>query len=187
MTTFVLMASGPSMCKDDADLVRDWRDGETKKALAINNTYMLAPWADYIYACDRRWWDQYYDGVKKTCTGELWCHDKKPTSQYGINRIDNGQFRNAGNSGVYAANLSITMLGAKKLILLGYDMQNTNGLSHWHGDHPPNWPAPTNFGAWCGWMKRLAMAFPNIEIVNASRETALELFPRVDLRLALCE
>lgn len=74
---FVIMASGPSMCAKDAELVKRWRDGESRKAIAINTTYRLAPWADLIYACDHCWWKFYIDEVRQHCSGEFWCYEEE--------------------------------------------------------------------------------------------------------------
>jgi hypothetical protein len=66
------------------------------------------------------------------------------------------------------------------VVLLGYDCQVTNGLKHWHGDHPKGLG---NAGMIHKWHKRfaeLADKYPNKEF-NATRETALTCFERVKL------
>jgi hypothetical protein len=50
--TAVLVASGPSLCPSDVDRVRG-----RARVIAVNDGYRLAPWADVLYACDRRWVD----------------------------------------------------------------------------------------------------------------------------------
>ena len=172
------MASGPSMCQADADLVREWRDGETRKALAINNTWELAPWADVIYACDERWWDKYYGRVKETAA-ELWAYSEPACKKYGLNKAQ--LTRTGGNSGYQSMRLCITEFKADRLILLGYDMQDTG---HWHGDHPQGWPNGGQYKTWAEHIRRLAVEFPQVDIVNCSRETALSL-PRMQLEDAL--
>jgi hypothetical protein len=89
-----------------------------------------------------------------------------------------------GNSGYQAVNLAF-LFGAAKIVLLGFDMK---GGSHWHGDHPGalNRGVPT---------RAFAKAFPaladdlkseGVEVLNATRDTALECFPKIDLEDALC-
>jgi len=175
------MASGPSMCQPDADLVRDWRDGETRFAIAINNTYQLAPWADILYACDLRWWDRYHEDAAKRCAGEFWCYDETAAARYGLRPWKPAQ--TGGNSGYQALRLAVDHFEAERVILLGYDMQG----SHWHGDHKgfPN-PTQNNFRQWIGWLRRYA-AETDAEIINASRETAVDAFPRLDLGVALAD
>lgn len=179
--TWVLMASGPSMCQADADLVEQWRDGDTKKALAINNTWELAPWVDVIYACDERWWDKYYPEASRAGAA-LWGYSAPACKKYGLYKAN--LERTGGNSGYQSLRLVITEFKADRVILLGYDMQ-AKGRSHWHGDHPKGWPTGQNFKQWIGWLGHLGNEFPHVKIVNASRETALNCFPRVNLADAL--
>ena len=174
---FTIMASGLSMCREDANLVNRWR-GDGRKAIAINNTFELAPWADIIYACDARWWDKRIEEVRQVCTGELWAYEE---NKHGIKRAE--LKKTGGNSGYQAARLAITEFGASRLILLGYDMQG----SHWHEDHGEGFhnPNENHFKQWIGWMCLLAREFPEVEIINASRQTAIECLPRLSLEAAL--
>lgn len=87
------------------------------------------------------------------------------------------------NSGYQAINLAYHT-GAKRIILLGYDMQHTGGKSHWHGDHPKslsnaqgihNWRH--RFIALAGDLKRMG-----VQVYNCSTDTALKCFERADVR-----
>jgi len=40
--------------------------------LAINDAYRLAPWADWLYACDDRWWRFHHEAVAAGFQGECW-------------------------------------------------------------------------------------------------------------------
>lgn len=75
--------------------------------------------------------------------------------------------------------------GSKKIILLGYDCQHTGGKSHWHGDHPANLGNAGRTSAWVEEFAKLANDFKHIEIINATRETALKCFKQMDLEVAL--
>jgi len=77
--------------------------------------------------------------------------------------------------------------GAKRVILVGYDMQRTNGMSHWHGDHPKGLGNAGKIAEWPAEFERMAKKNPGIEIVNCSRETALTCFPRRGLEEMLNE
>lgn len=88
--------------------------------------------------------------------------------------------RTGGNSGYQALNLAV-LLGASRIILLGYDMRG----SHWHGDHPKRLanPKESDFAAW---RARFATTLPDlaragVEVLNCSRDTALECFARARL------
>jgi len=74
---------------------------------------------------------------------------------------------------------------AVKRILLGFDCQKTGGKSHWHGDHPKHLGNAGRIEAWHDEFLKLKNDFAHVEIVNATRETALECFKRVDLGDAL--
>lgn len=91
-------------------------------------------------------------------------------------RIHTGQ-----NGGYQAINIA-TLAGARRIVLVGYDMQYTGGKSHWHGDHPVKVPE-----AWYGMYAKnfVAISKLGLDIVNASRETALKCFPRATIEEAL--
>jgi len=179
--TFCVLASGPSLCREDVERVRRWRDPD-HKVIAVNNCYQLAPWADVIYACDERWWDHYYDDVAAKCQGELWTYYEVTAKRHGIRQFI--PERTGGNSGYQAIRLAVDHYGADRVILLGFDMQG----GHWHGQHGGGFPNPdkSNFKQWIGWLDRYAKE-TKAEIINASRETAVHCFLRMTLEDALSD
>jgi hypothetical protein len=70
--------------------------------------------------------------------------------------------------------------GVKKMILLGFDMQRTNGKSHWHGDHPKGLGNGSRYSGWLVAMGKLAKGLSDkgVEVVNCSRQSALQCFRR---------
>lgn len=122
---------------------------------------------------DKDWWDLYGKEVAKDFIGARYSNNQIKDVQY-----LNG-FEHFGNSGASCIHLAI-MGGAKRVVLLGFDCQVTNGMKHWHGDHPAGLG---NAGVMHKWHKRfaeMAERFPNM-IFNATRETALTCFERVKL------
>lgn len=107
----------------------------------------------------------------------------------GVNRLLLGgdEVGWGGNSGFQALNLAVNF-GARRIILIGYDMQIANGV-HWHGRHGSglNNPAESNVRAWRRHFGSIAghLADLGVEVVNASRETALTCFPRARIEDAL--
>ena len=85
------------------------------------------------------------------------------------------------NSGAQAIQLAV-FRGAKHIILLGYDMQNTGDKSHWFGDHPDTL-TNCNYSAYIHNYNKLAsdLERAGIEVVNCSRVTALTQFKRAEL------
>jgi hypothetical protein len=128
--------------------------------------------------------------------GACWTFDKDAAVQYGIRWAEsdtqgkglgrNGIIHTGGNSGYQAINL-VFLLGAKKIILLGFDMQRTNGKSHCHGDHPGTLNRSSNYKLWVKNFLQLArdLSAEGVEVTNATRETALNCFERRTLEEAL--
>lgn len=187
--TVTICASGPSLTEEDVNYVR----GKCR-VIVINSTYKMAPWADLLYACDWGWWNKYqpeFAGMKVSQDVNVLklggvlrvpsCDD--PGISFDPLRINQGT-----NSGFQALNLAV-LLGAKRVILLGYDMQLTDGKTHWHGDHPSglNNPVHGQFPSWCRVYEEAApqLAGAGIEVINATRQTALGAFPRVALESVL--
>lgn len=124
-----------------------------------------------------------------TFRGELWsvsemAHDKFGT--YWIRHSRDPGFcqepdtiNGGGNSGYQAIHLAATF-GAKRIILLGFDMQRTGGKEHWHGKHEGRLPNGTGFPGWIRNMAPLAkdLSRLGVDVVNCSRATALTCFRR---------
>lgn len=156
----------------------------------------FAPWADILYACDGDWWKRYFDDVKKVFSGECWTYDYDASMQYSIRHINgdtsgkglgkNGIIHTSGNGGYQAINL-VYLLGAKRIILMGFDMQRTNQKSHCHGDHPGSLNRFSPYGSWAKNFIQLARDLheEGVEVINATRETALNCFKRQPIEEAL--
>lgn len=150
--------------------------------IVVNTTFRLAPWADALYAMDRKWWDVHIDEVRRKFKGELtsiqWrCHGVKKVT--GLNPP-----RNSGAGAIALA----ARYGARRVLLLGYDCQHTGGERHWHGDHPPGTAgnaAPKTVAKWPQQFRELKSRLRGIEVINATRETALDVFPRAELEQVL--
>lgn len=150
--TAVLLAGGPSLRGFNAQCL-----GTGVRVITINDSWRLCPWADAFYFCDEPWWkDQLRRNIVAT-DGRLhfwdlrrgpWIKGGEPTisdphvrilpfsGQVGLEK-NPGMLRHGSNSGYAAINLAYHF-GAKKIILLGYDMHVVGARSNWHeGDRPP--------------------------------------------------
>lgn len=87
------------------------------------------------------------------------------------------------NSGYQAINLAFHF-GASTIALVGYDMQHTGGVTHWHGDHPAGMRNASTVKNWLSGFDALAadLRDEGLDVVNCTIETALTCFPRADLR-----
>lgn len=86
------------------------------------------------------------------------------------------------NSGHQAINLAVH-LGARHVVLLGFDMgRGPAGALHWHANHGEgmNNPGDDTIDGWRAMMATIPPAADalGVDIVNASRETALRCFRR---------
>ena len=71
------------------------------------------------------------------------------------------------------------------MILLGYDCQHTAGLRHWHQDHPGKLGNADGVAEWPAQFAEIMPRLRGTDVINASRESALTLFPRATLEEAL--
>lgn len=130
--TAFLLGCGPSLCVDDVDRLRG------RRVIAINDAYLLAPWAEYLYFCDQSWWDQNRDQVEEIFYGRRIVTLRNEID--GVSRLrcsgvdgletDPGAIRHGCNSGYQAINFAYH-LGAKLIVLLGYDMRVDGDKLHW--------------------------------------------------------
>lgn len=208
----VCIGGGPSLTAEAVEATRG-----RARVVAVNDSYLIAPWADVCYFADSRWWQWHTDGIAKAWpwakfephqvkrlfasfagqkvsienTGMLIADaevailhnrgsDKLCEEQNGLNT--------GSNSGYQAINLCV-LAGAKRILLLGYDMRFEAGRSHSHNGHPLKMPEQvyslyaSRFDSMKPQLARLG-----VEIVNCSPGSAIKAFRRGDLEqeLALC-
>jgi hypothetical protein len=182
---FAVIASGPSLTQADCDLVK-----KHCVTLAVSDAYKLIE-ADYHYSCDQAWWKVHIDHVKagRRFTQYGGEDERLLAISQGLEPIEGKDLPGLGldcihtnrNSGAQAINLAF-LLGAKRIILLGFDMQWTDGKSHFFGDHPeglrnkdPTIHIP-HFTQLAADLER-----EGVEVINCTRETALHQFKRATL------
>jgi hypothetical protein len=201
MTTWAILASGPSLTPADVDAVRG-----RMPVLAIKDAIRLAPDADVLYGCDGKWW-RHYGPTLPTATTILRYALQDPTDparapeRFGATVLRNtGELgletdptglRTGRNSGYQAVNLAVH-LGATRILLLGYDMRKgPHGRQHWFTEprpasyaevHPPDK------------YERFLLCWPTIvaplqalgiEVLNCTPGSALDVFPRATVAEAL--
>jgi hypothetical protein len=183
----VCIASGESLTKEDVDYCRG-----KATVFVVNDCYKIAPWADYLYACDEPWWDVHHESVKNTFKGESWSLSPEAHKKYDVNLIGynpkltwsliDGLIATGGNSGFQVLNMA-DLIGFDEIILLGYDM-GYDHKSHWFGDHEGGLQRGSNFNKW---IKNFRRAKPLIQsrVVNCTRKTRLDCFEKADLREVL--
>ena len=192
--TVVCMAPGPSLTATDAE----WCRGKAR-VIVINDAWRLAPWADVLYSSDRQWFPKHrgvptFQGMKVALETEPRGWDTaygivplKYTGQYGLERSPDGLIAGS-HSGYAAINLAVHF-GARRIVLLGYDMQlGAGGKPHFFGAHVGmNNPTEALFSIFRQSLTHLVSPLKElgIDIVNCTRETALTMFPRMSLERVL--
>lgn len=137
------------------------------------------PSANVLYAMDRAWWN-----ANSAVIGEF--KGEKYTSVTGLPGVKLAHSKRSNNSGAGSIYLAAA-LGAKKIILLGFDCAIDGGKVHWHGDHPNGMGNAELLRYWPAAFAECARDLSHIKIINCSRKTSLRCFDRTDLETALCE
>ena len=142
----------------------------------------MAPWADALFAMDVDWWRTYLTDVNANFQGLRFSSNKLP-KEYRVKHLPPPHFKAHHNSGCGAIALAVQG-GARRVLMLGYDCQKTGGKAHWHADYAKLGNAGS-IDKWPARFQALADDCAGVEIINCSRETALTIFPRMELEEAL--
>jgi hypothetical protein len=211
--TVVCIASGPSLTKEQVDAVAAAHAADAVKTIVVNDNYLIAPWADALYFADARWWEWHNKGLEKSWPwvrfsaaevrqalagfkGQKISIDHPNTvSDKAVVRLENAGnvglsedphgIKTGSNSGYQVLNIA-ALSGAKRILLLGYDMQHRNGRAHAHNGHP----VKSAEGIYLGYAKHFStMETPlknlGIEVLNCTPSSQIRAFPHVPLERAL--
>lgn len=159
----IVAASGPSLSEEQVQLIRSMKiDTDEFLLIAVNDTYKLfADILDIVYCADLSWLKMNETGLKeKASTAKIVMPDRSNIREYsssssveqlnlvvchnyqGLHR-DPGSINSGRNSGFQALHLARN-LGAKEIILVGFDMSVApeSGKEHWFGSHPQGLRSP---------------------------------------------
>ena len=212
-----IIGGGPSMARQfgvPEDVVQKVMTGEyrpsalsphltpihDKHVIAVNNAYMIGTWIDVEFFGDSAWYLVHrkklaeWPGLKVSCApreGSLTKDGIKYLAKdrhrrFGISRDKTKVSWNA-NSGAAAISMA-AHFGAKRIILLGFDMKlDKANVSHWHGAHSPGKKAKNPFPRHLKGFKAISedAKAMGIEIINASPDSAIVEFPRVSLEVLI--
>ena len=187
--TCYVVATGPSLTAAQAERCR------FSKTLVVNDAWRLIPTADVLYAADAAWWDISAPSAAQFA-GERWSSTSRKrkdnnnkeaaAARHGLKLIDGadghgfclepGRIHYGNNSGFQGINLAI-QFGARKIVLLGFDMQPDGNRRHFFGDHPKELNNAPNYAHFIGAFNTAARMLPSeIEIINATPGSALTCF-----------
>lgn len=188
----VCIATGPSLSQDQVEVVRQ----SGAAAIVVNDAYLLAPFARLAYFADTKWWRWHKDREEwkafagQKCTINVGpCEEKsvlileRSMAPDGFSK-DPTSITTGSHSGFQA--LSIAYLaGANPIILLGYDCRAVGGKDHYFGSHPDKTMPPyasirTRYAPAAAEAKKAG-----VRIVNATPDSAIPDFERVDIASVL--
>lgn len=178
MNTVIILASGPSLTLADCDTAINSR----LPVIAVNSTWEAVPECGYIYAGDYRWWKYNIDKLPEG--PERWTCNKLAQEGFGIN-YHQPQYTGGYNSGLRAI-MFAEYMGAKNILILGYDCSVADGL-HWHGQHTMTGnPTELLTKIWQSEFLSLSHYLDGkARVFNCSRKTALDCFPIFSFEEAL--
>ncbi len=192
--TAFLLAGGPSLADFDVARLRD------RRVIAINSSchrVLAAGIADpVLFFTDANWYEAHTDliadwpgmvfTVSRTAKGRM------PDKLHRVDLDARDDFKpdwptlKQGRSSGHTAISLAAALGARRHVLLGYDMRIVDGRSHHHDEYKetdPNLYARDFLAAFAGWQAAAERA--GIEILNATPGSALKEFPAVDIEFVL--
>jgi hypothetical protein len=189
-STIVCLATGPSLTQADVDVCRG-----KAKVIAIKNAYDLAPWADVVYGAgvDRtKWWQLNGDRVVAQHHGLRFTLDPLASKWASVLRwgpeqglsLEPDRLALGRNSGYQAINLAV-LLGAVKIILLGYDLKTAGPRENFFAG-PTKGPAH-RFADWRPLFQTLVEPLKRlgIAVINCTPDSALDVFSKMTIEEAL--
>lgn len=198
--TFICIASGPSLNQELIDMVAEAKRDSNGSigVIAVNDNWKWKDLtddsfiADHIYAGDPEFWQMYLRQMEREGANDIpkWIPINeafaKKNVQYNIRALKCAHEKGLGkdtilhcgsHSGYQAINLAF-MFGAKKIIMLGYDMKTgPQGKVHWFGNHPNGLRnTPNKYSGWIARYTQLASDLKDegVDVVNCSPVTGIE-------------
>ena len=202
MSTIACVGTGPSLTAAQIQSARD----KGFRLYACNDAHRLAPDAALLFACNWQWWDARWQEVKDLPC-EKWTTRKESAEKYGINFIDEvdapglsqdpNVLHHGHSSGFQLLGMAYRN-GAKRIILLGYDMkyapdydgkarQVGSGPRHFFGEYEKaleHWPSVSvKDGVHVQLVRQYESVAKQglVEIVNCTPDSAIRCFPVMDI------
>jgi hypothetical protein len=176
--TVFLLGGGPTLTAEIAARIHG------RKTIAINSTSRIAPWADVLFFADFTWFREHRPIVDNWPGGVLTISRRA----HRLGRAGKVQLLNPPavrianlSAGHHAVDVAL-WLGAKTIVLLGFDCRLVDGRSHNHddyGNHNARLYTDVVLPAWADYPERASRR--RATILNATPGSAIEVFPKSDL------
>lgn len=209
MRKWIVAATGPSLTRDVAAHCRA-AQRRGWQVLAVNDAWRMVPSAEALYAHDTAWWSHHkgapgFAGARWSATSDLAARDGKRelAKAYGINLV-HGSFgagfshgpgihyggddhEQSCHSGFQAVNLAL-LWGARRIVLVGFDLRKVEGRSHFFGDHPRTMNFASPYARFAAALANARPTLPaGVDLINATPGSALKAYPMMTLRDALAD
>lgn len=192
-----VICGGTSVTDSDLAKIREAQAMGRAKVLAVNSSYLRAPWADALVFADWKWWDDFEgNGHARRPEFLAFAGEKISaaviTEDRAVNLIrrvahrglqDNHRFLMAGVTTVSTALNVLTQKAAAWAGMLGLDGKPGPDDEHWHHEpHPKSWlgvDKKTAYRAHGAELAKLApqLAARGLEVFNCNRASAHRMFP----------
>ena len=183
--TCFIIGGGPSVLGQNIEQLKGHR------VIAINSSWEIAPFAQYCFFGDVRWYNHHekafkaYTGIKISCAGPGWKHADirflQKVHPPGL-QTDPEKITVRRTSATGAINIAFHM-GCRRIVLIGIDQcVAPDGKTHHHPAHPFPWVADCfqhQYDDFAGIVGDLRAR--QIDVVNASPVSTLPWWPKVDL------
>lgn len=190
-STVFIIGGGPSLLQHDLSIIHNQR------AIGVNHAFSLGPWIDICWFGDKQWLHtnikklNQFGGLIATCSTEIESRQRKNikyvgrSKQYGIEFKKRTHVAWNSNSGASAISLAY-WLGARRVILLGFDMRipaDPAENTHWHNEYEKKFertgklfnPYPRFLKGWDFIVKDAAHI--GLEIITCCADSALTMIP----------
>lgn len=173
MTTWAILATGPSMSQAVADSVRG-----RCRVVVISDAWRLFPGADVLVSADKAWWDHNPEALR--FPGKKYGAMPEFNAVAGVERFRVSGGTNSGLLGLMVA----VHLGATKVLLCGFDLHSPG--EHFFGRHPK--PLKSTTADRMTVFRRQFMTFrpQGVEIINCTPGSELKVYPMGRLEDELC-
>lgn len=184
--TVFLIGGGPSAGTLDLERLRG-----RGRVIAINDSAKRLPWADAVFTIDDSWVSRRADFLRTFPGKKIFATQPGYRLPPGIEaemleRIDRGGALSNDpmrvvmgfNSGFGAINMAAARK-VKRIVLIGYDMDQSNPQTHWHGGY--EWKCRFGVNDYPDWARGISDLAPalrsmKVDVVNLNPNSAIRAF-----------
>ncbi len=183
--TCFIIGGGPSVNKINP------KDLKGKRIITTNDAYRLFPFAEFCFFFDFDWFERNrtelarFTGIKVSIAGKTheipWLRELKRGSKNCLSAVPT-VVNHGVNSGHCAINLAV-LLGATRIILVGFDMRVVDSNHNFHQNHEKRMKETLYAEEFIPSFDSLVdpLHILGIEIFNTTLDSAMNCFPKQEL------